>query len=598
LPLVNTKQLEGALDIKEQEFAQNWLRISSDNPVVAPVIPILPSSAFMCALTDLKGDIWWQDERFARFIDAHSIELRAISEAMNCAKPLVRYGLDCHGSSVILIYARLKAVVNWPISIPTSLKGDAQSTKIAVIAFSLSHLDDGLIEVAKAFGMTNHEAKITAALARFGNLRQAADFAGITYNTARSSIKAALEKADCVKQAQLIAKISQIASLTRFTHVAAEKILMDVFSLNLREAKLAMLVTQGRTRNEAASLIGISEAAAKDAFERIFYVLNVKNANEIGRILTEALAASVLVDSNDIESPSPHAKSEPLRLLSRGNGEHIAISDYGPKNGAPIIFIHGSGTTRQAPRSLVAALQKAKYRPIAIDRPGFGLTDKFSIDGDAFSNAAHDMAHVCKHLGIDKVDLFARGGAQIALRFSHLYPKMVGKVAVINPSNQCGDSAKMPGLLGMIMRKLFLNPNNIEAMAKWLGAHCSPSSLEYLLKLSMRSSPPDLAVFEDERELEDYLYCSMMFVTGRVDGFANEHKLYAKPLNPEPLSDAGNWIVFNGSFDPLQNPKSTQPYWSPLLPNAKFVTYDNGGHFIHLSHTEEILAEFDKIHQL
>lgn len=584
-----------AFDEKGRKFLEN-LQTPLAEPNDAPkTIPILPPAAFMCAIASGKDGIVWQDETFDRWVDAATIDTKMLGAAQFSKKPLISQCFDKNGAVIILIYVRLAAVENWPIRIPFEHRTRPSATKIAIVAVSYCHLSDGLIEAAKAFDMTSLEAKTTAALVRFGKLRTAADSLGITYNTARSTIKDALKKANCRKQAQLIAKISQITSLTNITHDSAINLLVDVFSLNKREAKLAILLTEGRTRSEAARLIGISDAVAKDAYENIFDRLNVSSANEIGRILFEALAASLLAECNASELPTLNPKHEPLRFISRGNGEFVAISDYGPKSGRPIVFIHGSGTNRQIPRSLTRALQAMKYRPIAIDRPGFGLTDLYGFDCDAFETGARDMAIVCEKMGFDEIDIFARGGAQIALRFAHFYPKLLGKVAVINPSNQCGDSAQMPGVLGQIMRNLFQNPDRIEAIAKWLGAHCSPETLKYLMIRSLRASPPDLRVFENPEELEDYLRCSMMFITGRVDGFVNEHRLYGKPLNPDPLKNAENWIVFNGSFDPLQNSKSTRPYWQPLLPNAKFVTFEDGGHFIHLSHTEQILQEFAKI---
>lgn len=580
---------------KGRKFIDGWQDLLVTIQETPPIIPILPPAAFMCAIANAGDGVIWQDEMFKHWVEGTSIDSKMLDLALFAPKPLASHCLDKSGAAIILIYCRLVATENWPIRIPIEFRTRPNSSKVAIIAISFCHLSDSFIDAAKAFDMTSLEAKTTAALVRFGNLRLAADSLGITYNTARSTIKDALKKTNCRKQAQLIAKISQITSPANITHVSATNMLVDVFSLSPREAKLALLLTEGRTRSEAAKLIGISDAVAKDAFENIFATLNVSSANEIGRILFEALAASLLTECPSAELPNLCSKQEPLRFISRGNGEFIAISDYGTKNGKPIIFIHGSGTTRQIPRSLVRALQAQKYRPIAIDRPGFGLTDLCGFDCDAFEAGAHDMAIVCDKLGFDEIDIFARGGAQVALRFAHFYPKLLGKIAVINPSNQCGDSAKMPGILGQIMRKLFLNPDRIETLAKWLGAHCSPGTLKYLLKASMRASPPDLKVFEDPDELEDYLRSSMMFITGRVEGFVNEHRLYGKPLNPAPLKDAQNWIVFNGSFDPLQNPASTKPFWSPLLPNAKFVTYEDGGHFIHLSHTSEILQEFAKI---
>src|SRR6185312_9257258 len=111
-----------------------------------------------------------------------------------------------------------------------------------------------------------------------------------------------------------------------------------------------------------------------------------------------------------------HDHAEPLRMMPRADGTRIAWSDYGPASGKPVLVVHSSMTSRPVSRALVTALQAAGVRPIAIDRPGFGMSDPFPGmepgRHDPFAVAARDVASLCRKLKIASLDVVARGGAQ------------------------------------------------------------------------------------------------------------------------------------------------------------------------------------------
>ena len=98
-------------------------------------------------------------------------------------------------------------------------------------------------------------------------------------------------------------------------------------------------------------------------------------------------------------------------LHGQRGGRIIGYSDFGPAGGRPVLILHSTITSRPPPTRLVAALRRAGFRPIAIDRPGFGDSAMASAD-DPYTPASHDAAAVCAALGFERIDVIARGSAR------------------------------------------------------------------------------------------------------------------------------------------------------------------------------------------
>ncbi|MBN2470142.1 MAG: alpha/beta hydrolase [Anaerolineae bacterium] len=88
----------------------------------------------------------------------------------------------------------------------------------------------------------------------------------------------------------------------------------------------------------------------------------------------------------------------------------------GPEDGPPVLLLHGLGGSTFSWRENMAALAATGYRAIALDRPGFGLTDK-PLDYDYGHAAQADfVAAFMDVLGIDRAVLVGHsaGGSVIA----------------------------------------------------------------------------------------------------------------------------------------------------------------------------------------
>lgn len=547
--------------------------------------PLLARSMIAVALIGANGARIWSDKRFEAWVRREAIDPSAVAATRTGGAPRSSAATDVNDRPVVLVYLPARDA-------EALLEGRrAEAGQVVVAAVSLGHDADILLEAARAHGMSEREARVAAALVQHGALPRAAGACGLSYASARDAISACLRKSGAARQSELVSMLMQHAGYLPADRDGIARALRDIFGLSARDADLALLLSEGHTRSEAAAAAGLSESVAKDAFERVFIALGVSSAPQVSRVTAEAFAASLLPQIPIAAAWNENMRGEPLRLIPRADGGRIALSDFGPAGGRPLLIIHSSATTRHPARSLVRALQGAGFRPLAIDRPGFGLSDPRDADmRGPFENAAHDMARVCEALGLPYLDLLARGGAHAALAFARLYPNYCGRVVALNPDTLIDARSKREGVLGAAKHAVWRRPNFVEKFARIVGAQATPRRVTQLIRASMRSSPPDLAVFEDERELADYHRAVMLFATGRVSGFIAEQRAYAEGIDAPPLTNASAWTILLGAHDPLHHTEDMIAYWRPRLPRARFEVLPDAGRFLHLSHPQAVIA--------
>jgi DNA-binding CsgD family transcriptional regulator len=270
------------------------------------------------------------------------------------------------------------------------LRKAGSGARVAV-AVALGDQTEAVTAAARAFGFTALETRVAVALVQSGELREAARLSGVTYETAREAVKGARRKAGVTRQPALVARLTALAGQIGEDGEEADRVLVDTFGLTPREAGLALALMRAGSRPEAARAAGVSAAVAKKHYTRIFEALGAKSASDVSRLVLEAIAAALLVGAAHQELPAPAHVREPLRLIPRTDGGMIAISDYGPVRGRPLLLTHSGAATRLVPRSLVARLQAEGWRPLAIDRPGFGLTTLRADESDPWAAACKDM---------------------------------------------------------------------------------------------------------------------------------------------------------------------------------------------------------------
>jgi pimeloyl-ACP methyl ester carboxylesterase/DNA-binding CsgD family transcriptional regulator len=497
---------------------------------------------------------------------------------------LVEGDLDS-GDAAVIVYVAAREASYWDLPEAMARALDENPAGRVLIIAAPAVPERPLRRACLAFGMSGLETRIIEATLRAGTIRSAAAAMGISYTTARAAISSALAKGGARRIPGLLYRLSLLAFGVFPAGDAAPAILVDRWGLKPRQAQIAMLLAQGMTRAETARAMSLSEATVKKQTDIVFQTLGVSSAAEMARSISIATMAQALVSASHGRMSWLDSNAEPLRILHAADGRRIAISEYGRPKGRPLVILHSSMTTRHPPRHLVARLVDDGFRVLAIDRPGFGLTDPSPTpagggDADPFAAAAHDMATVLDKLRIARADIVGRGGAQAAVAFAGLYPERCGKVVLVNPDPISARDERRWGVLGSFKEAYRQRPGLILPAARLLARAMTREYLGKALQKAMRGSPPDEASLEDEQVIDDYYRAVRMLATGRLEGYVREQIYFARGKTANyPVNGAG-WSVLIGAHDTLSDPASVRSYWEEILPRAEFETLPEHGRLL------------------
>jgi len=494
---------------------------------------------------------------------------------------------DDGGQSIVAV-ASATAARAWQL--PDSARAVLDTSGASLVGVSAARVrsSDAVIEACTHLGLSPLQARLVASLVRHGDLERSARDESIAYSTAREALAAAMARTGAKRRSALIDRVVALAFGVLPDGSRGRDLLRDTWGLSARQAALAIAIAQGASREEAARSAGASVAAAKKELANIFVALGIANATELSALMSEAAALETLMQITRGGLAVSADRLEPLRFVARSSGGMIAFSDYGPRGGKPVLVLHSSSASRPAPSRLVAVLQDNGFRPLAIDRPGFGLTDPMAGGGDPFAAACDDVRAVCAHLRLKRIDLVARGAAQVAMHLAAQSPELLDRVVLIAPDPPSRTSKPGSGVLGTVKIAFRSNPGLIEPLTRMFVATLNASNVRDLVLKTVRNSPPDVAVMRDPRNLADYYRGFQMFLSGRVGGYVREQAALVLAPDPPANPTASHWHVLIGAHDPLHDPAEVERYWRMLLPNARFETVADGGRFVVMSHARHV----------
>ena len=109
----------------------------------------------------------------------------------------------------------------------------------------------------------------------------------------------------------------------------------------------------------------------------------------------------------------------------------LGFAEYGNPNEFPIIYCHGSQSSRLEMHYDIYFAIKNDLRIITIDRPGHGISD-FNPSGSILE-FGKDVKQLIDHLKIDNFSVVGMSArAPFALGVAYLYPENINKVSIIS----------------------------------------------------------------------------------------------------------------------------------------------------------------------
>ena len=558
-----------------------------------PTVQLVDARAIATAAVTAGGAVVAADDNFAQWFGHAGIDRRIVARV--AARGSIEGGLvpDRDGALAPLAYVGGGAADLW--CLPESVREvlQARRASVAIVGVDAACADVLHGDIAGAFRLTPAETRLAGALVSRGDLRAAAHAVGVAYETARETLAAVMRKVGVRAQTALVARLLDRAlGIWRADMPDVDATVAALLGLSRRQVRIALAITQGASREQAAAQVGASAAIAKDELARVYATLRIDSATRLARCMTDATALVALIHGENGERVPHSPGGEATRFIARRDGSCMAYTDHGPADAAPVLLVHNTGTTRHAPRSLVKALQAAGLRPIAIDRPGYGQSDMPPDAGagstDPFVRAADDMLLLCDTLRLGRVRLLARGSAAVAVTFGQRNPERIERVVMLNPGVPEPFDSHRSAPLAIVKRALYRHPRAIEYVIRMLAQPSSSELTAQRLRHGLASSPPDLALLDDADEVEDYHRATRLMSTGSIHGYIAEHRAYAAGWAPATIADARHWTVVCGVHDPLHDAARTRAFWHDALPGATLVELPDAGRLLHVTHAAAV----------
>jgi pimeloyl-ACP methyl ester carboxylesterase/FixJ family two-component response regulator len=487
--------------------------------------------------------------------------------------------------------------VNWnlPYTIRQALTANVDS-RLLVCANAVVG-KKGLTESVKAFGLTGLQQRVVMAVAKTGSARAAADELDFSYITVRESLSGA---AKLMRAPNLPAVIRRVVEhsfgvLPSFFGTADE--MVDWLPLSERQCQICELVTEGLSRSATAIALRISPAVVKKELEFILPALEVGSAPALARVWVEAKVLRYFARTTDGRLGFYDPSVEPTRFLPREDDRQvIAWSDYGPASGKPVLIVHSNWTCRSVPQKMVMQLQAAGWRPIAIDRPGFGSTHPGSLSQiDPFSQAIADTQSVLDRLRIGKIAVIARRAGHFTTVLKQTLGERIGPIILTSPSPPTADTGRRKGVVGVIKEAFFRSPQLIEFYFRVVTPQLSLERMEKLSHAIAEGSPPDQKLCDDPQFIRDRFRAIRPFSTGNFKGAVIEEMQVSRDLfNLTPLL-AYNTMILHGLHDNHYSFEEVVRYWSKIWPGTEIRSLEDGGQFLTSSHPALLVDLLDEL---
>lgn len=273
------------------------------------------------------------------------------------------------------------------------------------------------------------------------------------------------------------------------------------------------------------------------------------------------------------------------------DGRRLGFAEYGAATGRPVFHFHGSASSRLERPSSEGLLDRLDIRFIAVDRPGHGSSDV--QPGRRLIDWAQDVEQLADHLGVGVFYVCGlSAGGPYALACAHRLPDRVIAGAVISsvaPLSRPGAYQGMP------------TPNRLLARSS---RHCP--WVAKLIRRVMRSM-----VMRDVEKATRQLMSSIpeadktvLYEPGNVEivvssiregfrqgsrGVAQDDTLINRDWGFDLRRVQPRIDIWHGDAD-VNVPIHAAEYLRDTLPNVRATFLPGQGHFLLLSHWEEVLS--------
>ena len=279
-------------------------------------------------------------------------------------------------------------------------------------------------------------------------------------------------------------------------------------------------------------------------------------------------------------------------VFQLSGGRALGYSEWGDRDGAPVLGFHGTSLSRlahvgeDAPRAVGVRL-------ILVDRPGYGLSDLHSQR--TLLDWPRDVAELADALGAERFAVFGMsGGGPHAAACAYALPERVSAVGLVSSPAPVWDRPELRFSAPAHRRSLIdLAERDPGIVAARLLEDCR-AELEEVARESQNGATgdgpaADQAVMANPEIRARFEAAKLETVARGPEGYARDlFLLYVTPWGFEPEEIGVPAQIWHGDDDEAVSPRIAE-FFAETIPANRLHMVHGAGHLLLWSHTEEIL---------
>ena len=277
--------------------------------------------------------------------------------------------------------------------------------------------------------------------------------------------------------------------------------------------------------------------------------------------------------------------------ITLADGRRLAYAEFGASGGRPVLYFHGSPSSRLEPLLIGdAVLNDHGLRVIAPDRPGIGGSDFLPRRG--FSDWPRDVTALADALGLDRFAVLGNsGGGPYVAACAARIPERLGSAVIVSGGwrmdwPEARDN--MPFVNRLVMTLAGKAPPLLRLLLKAMAATAGGEREKELAQLKKRVPAADYAAFAAPGRLEAFGRAMRECTRQGTRGAAWDMGLYVREFDFRLDEITTPLTLFHGARD-VNSPIALARRAAAELPNARLVIYEDDAHLSTLcNHFDEI----------
>lgn len=263
------------------------------------------------------------------------------------------------------------------------------------------------------------------------------------------------------------------------------------------------------------------------------------------------------------------------------DGRRLGYDEYGPRNGAPLFYFHGSPSSRLEFKLFgnEQLLQSLDVRLLALDRPGMGLSD--FQPGRRFLDWPKDVLALADHLNIERFAVLAYSlGGPYGLACAYAIPRRLTRAGIISGPAPHTDPEVINSINEGTRRFLNLSREKpwLSRLFLWtIGMTARLAPDKFVAQAVSLLPEPDRQIVSDPEFTQGFLAMVLESLKKGARGAQHESLLTVTDWGFRPQDIRLPVLLWHGEED-RNNPVAMGRWMAEAIPNCHASFYPGEGH--------------------